>query len=118
MEAKLPGGYVVDIETVTRANTDQRRELYRDPQGLLSLQVQSIRPSGFIQTESHPNATQFVHVDRGIGRVIINGRAVALHERCALVIDPGAVHRIENPRSLPPPSATAPLLTRPDPPPL
>jgi mannose-6-phosphate isomerase-like protein (cupin superfamily) len=86
-------GFHINIENETTKNKDYRRVLYTTDQS--QLVVMSIQPGDEIGEEVH-NATQFIRVDAGNGKSIINGNKREFVDGDAIVVPAGANHNIIN----------------------
>ncbi len=64
-------GYVIQIEKETRKNADFRRVLYTGKHS--QLVVMSLKPLEEIGSETHEDRDQFFRVERGEGKVVIDG---------------------------------------------
>jgi mannose-6-phosphate isomerase-like protein (cupin superfamily) len=94
-------GYVTNIETRTLENDNYREVLFTGPND--QLVVMSIAPGDEIGMETHDDVDQFVRVEAGQGRAILDGQEHALEDGSAVVIPAGTKHNIVNV------SATEPL---------
>lgn len=86
-------GYVVDIEKVTEENTDYRRVLYTAKN--IQLVVMAIQPGDEIGMETH-HLAQFIRVEAGRGKAILDGVEHELAEDWAVIIPEGTEHNIIN----------------------
>lgn len=86
-------GYVLNIEQETINNTDYRRILYTAEH--LQLVLMSIEPGDEIGAEVH-HLTQFIRVEKGDGRAILDGVEHALPAEHAIIIPAGVNHNIIN----------------------
>lgn len=87
-------GYLVNIEEVTIANTYYRRVLYTGESS--QLVVMNLEPGVEIGEETH-ELDQFIRVESGLGKVILNGSDEhALAEDWAIIIPAGVKHNIVN----------------------
>jgi mannose-6-phosphate isomerase-like protein (cupin superfamily) len=87
-------GYVVDIEEKTLKNTCFREVLYT-AKGM-QLVVMSLRPGEEIGLEVHDDVDQFIRVEAGIGKAILDGEDHHLEDGSAVVIPAGTEHNIVN----------------------
>lgn len=87
--------FAENIEQQTLDNEDYRRVAYTVP-GSMQLVYMSILPGDDIPMEVHPNTTQFIRIESGIGIAEIDGVDHALADGVSVIIPPGAEHRIEN----------------------
>lgn len=84
-----------DIESDTAKNSAYRRVIYTVP-GRFQNVLMSLAPGETIPSEVHRQTTQFVRVESGTGRCIVDGKEYALHDGVAITIPPGARHKFEN----------------------
>lgn len=87
-------GYVTDIEKRSLENVHFREVLFTGP--LSQLVVMSIGPGEDIGSETHHGIDQFIRVESGHGRSILNGEEHELHDGSAIVIPSGVEHNIIN----------------------
>jgi mannose-6-phosphate isomerase-like protein (cupin superfamily) len=86
-------GYLTDIEKETRANDDYRRVLYTARHSQLVLM--SIEPGDEIGEETH-ELDQFIRIEAGEGKAVLDGTEHALKDGMALVIPEGTRHNVIN----------------------
>lgn len=86
-------GYVLNMEEETVHNTDYRRVLYTAEH--LQLVVMSIEPGDEIGEEVHELA-QFIRVESGKGKAILDGIEHELPDDFAVIIPAGVNHNIVN----------------------
>ncbi len=87
-------GYVVDLEKRTLQNKWFREVLFTGPQS--QLVVMSIAPGGDIGMETHGDVDQFIRIEAGKGKAILNGEEHSLEDGSAVVIPAGTEHNIVN----------------------
>ncbi len=87
-------GFVINIDQVTLENKNFRKVLYTAKHSQLVLM--SLLPKQEIGTESHPDNDQFIRVEKGEGKCIIDGHEHALSDGSAIVVPAGAKHNIIN----------------------
>lgn len=87
-------GYYVDIEKFTKENDYFREVLYTGP--LSQLVVMSLDPGEGIGLETHLETDQFIRVEGGKGKVILDGQEYALKAGLAVAIPAGIEHNIIN----------------------
>ncbi len=87
-------GYHINLEQETLTNEDYRRVLYTAPHS--QLVVMSLDPGVEIGMEVHPEHDQFIRVESGHGKAILNGEEVALMDGSGLVIPAGTEHNVIN----------------------
>ncbi|MDO8469945.1 MAG: cupin domain-containing protein [bacterium] len=93
-------GYIGNIEKVSKENGSFRKVLYTS--AYCQLVLMSIPPGGEIGEEVH-GLDQFIRVEAGEGRFILDGAAHAAADGWAIVVPAGASHNVVNT------SATEPL---------
>lgn len=86
-------GYITNIKKATRENTDYRRVLYTTKRSQLVLM--SIQPGDDIGLETH-DLDQFIRVEQGKARVILNGAEHLVEDDVAVVIPAGTRHNVIN----------------------
>jgi len=87
-------GYVTNIETATVGNINFRKVLFTSTHCQLVLMC--LQPSEEIGMEVHPDNDQFLRIEQGVGKVIMNGEAELLQEGSAIVVPAGTQHNIIN----------------------
>lgn len=93
-------GYVTNIEKDALENEYFRKVLYTS--GHLQLVVMSLKPGEDIGEEAH-QLDQFIRVERGAGKSMLDGEERVLEDGSSVVIPAGTRHNIINT------SATEPL---------
>ncbi len=93
--------FVTDIEKATIDNEFFRKVLFTAPNS--QLVVMSLKPSEEIGMEVHPHLDQFIRIEKGEGKVIMDGVETKFKDDWAMVIPAGTNHNIINT------SRTAPL---------
>lgn len=92
-------GYVVDIEKVTTENTDYRRVLYTGEHS--QLVVMSLEPGVEIGEEVH-HLDQFIRIEEGTAKVILNGTDEhVLKDDWCVIIPAGTKHNVINESDVP-----------------
>jgi len=86
-------GYIVNIEKETLENTDYRRVLYTAKNSQLVLM--NIQPGSEIGMEVH-HLDQFIRIEQGTGKAILDGVEHDLQTDFAVVVPAGAQHNILN----------------------
>jgi mannose-6-phosphate isomerase-like protein (cupin superfamily) len=92
-EAKM-SGYHTDIEKKTIENENFREVLFTGP--LSQLVVMSLKPGEDIGKETHPDIDQFIRVEGGKGKAIIDQQEYELEDGSAIVIPAGSEHNVIN----------------------
>ena len=87
-------GYTTNIEKASLENTDFRRVLYTTKNSQLVLM--SIKPGEDIGMEVHEEHDQFIRVESGFGKAIIDDNEYELEDGSAIVIPAGANHNVIN----------------------
>ncbi|OGW41774.1 MAG: cupin [Nitrospirae bacterium GWD2_57_9] len=86
-------GYVVDIEKATKENGNFRKVLYTAKNSQLVLM--SLRPGEDIGEEVH-DLDQFIRIEAGTGKAMLDGVEHGIEDDYAIVIPAGARHNIIN----------------------
>lgn len=86
-------GYVTNIEQATRDNDDYRRVLYTAKHSQLVLM--SIAPGDEIGMETH-ELDQFIRIEAGAGKTILDGVEHAIADGSAVVVPAGTKHNFVN----------------------
>ena len=87
-------GYYVDIEKRTRENKNFREVLFTGQ--LIQLVVMSLKPGEEIGLETYLNTDQFISVEAGNGKAILEGLEYELKAGSAIVIPTGTEYNIIN----------------------
>jgi len=87
-------GYIVSIEEKTMQN-DYFREVLNTSQHS-QLVVMSLNPNEEIGMEVHEIVDQFIRIEQGKGKVILNGEEQVISDGFAIVIPAGTQHNIIN----------------------
>ncbi len=86
-------GYVNNIEKLTLENENFRKVLYTAPHSQLVLM--SIAPGDDIGEEVH-HLDQFLRIEKGKGKAVLNDIEYALEDGTAVVVPAGVKHNIIN----------------------
>jgi len=86
-------GYIVNIEKITKENNNFRKVLYTAKNS--QLVVMSINPKEDIGEETH-DLDQFIRIEEGRGRAVLNGVETDIEDNYAIVIPAGTKHNIIN----------------------
>ncbi|QQS23135.1 cupin domain-containing protein [bacterium] len=86
-------GYIQNIEKLSLENTDFRRVLYTAKHSQLVLMC--IQPGDEIGQETH-HLDQFIRIEAGNGKAILDDVETALEDGFAVVIPAGTKHNIIN----------------------
>ena len=87
-------GYVINIEKKSLENSYFREVLFTGPNS--QLVVMSLEPGEDIGMETHADVDQFIRVEAGTGKAILNGEEHPLQDGSAVVIPAGTEHNIIN----------------------
>lgn len=87
-------GYNVQLEETTLKNDNFRQVLYTGPNS--QLVVMALQPGEDIGSEVHDKHDQFIRVEAGEGKAIIEEEEFALADGVAVVIPAGSHHNIIN----------------------
>lgn len=87
-------GYIQNIEEITRKNAYFRQVLYTGQHA--QLVVMSLKPGEEIGMEVHDIVDQFLRVETGEGRVIINGEEHLVKDGDAFIVPAQAKHNVIN----------------------
>ena len=87
-------GFVTNIEKDTLENENFRKVLYTAKN--MQLVVMSLNASEEIGMETHPEHDQFIRVDKGSAKAILNGEESELVDGSCVIIPAGVEHNIVN----------------------
>lgn len=87
-------GHIVDLEQETKTNNDFRRVIYTAEHSQLVLM--SLQPGEEIGLETHSDNDQFIRLDAGEGRVMLDDAEYPIKEGYGIVIPAGAKHNLVN----------------------
>jgi mannose-6-phosphate isomerase-like protein (cupin superfamily) len=87
-------GFVSNIEKDTLENSNFRKVLYTGKHSQLVLMT--LKPSEDIGMEMHDNVDQFFRIEKGTGKVIIDGVEHEISDGTAIVIPAGTNHNVIN----------------------
>lgn len=87
-------GYIENIEELTLTNTNFRKVVYTGQHA--QLVVMNLKPNEEIGFEVHEIVDQFLRVEKGRGKVIINGEERDVSDGSAIVVPAGVKHNIIN----------------------
>lgn len=87
-------GYVTNIEQDTLENDDFRRVLYTASH--MQLVLMTLQGGEEIGVEVHEKEDQFIRIEEGTGKAILNGEEYALEDGSVVVIPAGTEHNIIN----------------------
>lgn len=86
--------YVADIEEKTIQNKNFREVLNTTSHS--QLVVMALRPGEDIGTEVHGDIDQFLRIEAGTGKAILDGKEYPLKDGSAVVVPAGVEHNIIN----------------------
>jgi len=84
----------MNIEKTTLSNNNYRNVLYTSKNQ--QIVVMSIKPNDNIHKEIHKDHDQFIRIEKGVGKAIINDVEYQLSDGIALIIPAGTTHEIIN----------------------
>ncbi len=87
-------GYVDNIEKLTLENDNFRKVLYTGAH--CQLVLMSLKPSEDIGLEVHDTVDQFFRIEKGSGKVIIDGVEHEISDGSAIIIPAGTQHNLIN----------------------
>lgn len=87
-------GFIDNIEELTINNSNFRKVLFTGPKS--QLVVMNLKPGENIGMEVHPNVDQFIRIESGEGKAILNGEETDIKDDFAVVIPAGTEHDIVN----------------------
>lgn len=86
--------YHINLESETLKNENYRQVLFTGPNTQLVLMA--LAPGVEIGTEHHTGHDQFIRVEAGSGKAILDGEEIKLKDGSGLVITAGTEHNIIN----------------------
>jgi len=87
-------GFCENIEKETLENENFRKVLYTGKHSQLVLM--SLKPNEEIGMEVHQDNDQFFRIEKGMGKVIIDGNEYEVKDGSAIIIPAGAQHNVIN----------------------
>ncbi len=87
-------GFVTNIEKDTLENNNFRKVLYTGKN--MQLVVMSLEVGEEIGLETHPEHDQFIRIDEGSAKAILNGEESEMSDGSCVVIPAGVEHNIVN----------------------
>ncbi len=87
-------GYYVDIKERTRENVNFREILFTGQ--LIQLLVMSLKPGETMGLETYLDTDQFICVEEGNGKAVLDGLEYELKPGLAIIVPAGAEHNIIN----------------------
>lgn len=87
-------GYITNIEKDTLENENFRKVLYTTDKSQLVLMT--VQPGDDIGMEVHEEHDQFIRIEAGKAKVILNGEETDVEDDFAIVIPAGTEHNVVN----------------------
>ena len=87
-------GFNINLEQETLDNSNFRKVLFTGEHS--QLVVMSIAPKDDIGMEVHANIDQFIRVEAGVGKAIIDADEFDLEDGSAVIVPAGADHNVIN----------------------
>ncbi len=87
-------GYINNIEDATKENENFRKVLYTGKNS--QLVVMSLQPMEEIGSEVHPDIDQFIRIEEGVGKAVLDEVETVIEDDFAVVIPAGTEHNIIN----------------------
>ena len=87
-------GYHTDIENKSLENNYFREVLFTGPHS--QLVVMALKPGEEIGLETHGDVDQFIRVEAGQGKAVLDGKEYELADGSAVVIPAGTEHNVLN----------------------
>jgi mannose-6-phosphate isomerase-like protein (cupin superfamily) len=91
-ESDDPDGFDLDIEKSTLENTNFRKVLYTTS----NMQLVLMSVENDIGMETHDSGDQFIRIEGGKGKAIIDGRVFPIQSKTAFIIPQGSEHNVIN----------------------
>lgn len=85
-------GFVTKIETDTRDNDNFRKVIFTAPH--CQLVLMSLLPNEEIGLETHAENDQFFRIEKGSGKVVLNGEEQPIFDGFAVVVPAGVEHNV------------------------
>jgi mannose-6-phosphate isomerase-like protein (cupin superfamily) len=87
-------GYIANIEKLTLTNENFRQVLYTSQHQ--QLVVMSLLPNEDIGMETHATTDQFLRIEKGDGKVVMNGEEHIVTDGSAFIVPAGTKHNVIN----------------------
>lgn len=87
-------GYVENIEEQTLENENFRKVLFTGTN--TQLVVMNLLPNEDIGMETHDDIDQFIRIERGEGKAVLDGEEYNIEDNWAVIIPAGTEHNIVN----------------------
>lgn len=85
-------GFCENIEKATVENENFRKVLYTAHHSQLVLMA--LLPNEEIGMEVHPDNDQFFRIEKGVGRVVIDGNEYEIKDGSAIIVSAGSQHNV------------------------
>ncbi len=86
--------YKENIESETTDNTDYRRVVFTGEK--MQLVLMSLKPGEDIPNEVHTGIDQFIRIEKGHAKAVVDGKEYMLEHDDAIIIPAGKEHQIFN----------------------
>lgn len=87
-------GYIINIEAKSNENEHFREVLFTSER--IQLVVMALQPGEEIGTETHKDVDQFIRIEAGNGKAILDGEETDLADGSVIVIPAGTTHNLLN----------------------
>lgn len=87
-------GYIGNIEKETIGNDYFRKVIFTGPKS--QLVVMALKPGEEIGMEKHADTDQFIRIEAGEAKIILDGEERAVRDDFAIVIPAGTYHNVIN----------------------
>ncbi|MBU4381043.1 cupin domain-containing protein [Candidatus Parcubacteria bacterium] len=87
-------GYTGNIEELTLQNANFRQVLYTPSH--MQLVLMSLKPLEDLGLEIHETIDQFFRIEKGQGKIVMNGEETELKDGSAVVVPAGTEHNLIN----------------------
>lgn len=87
-------GFVGNIEDLTISNNNFRKVIYTGQH--VQLVVMSLNPNEDIGIEVHSTTDQFLRIEKGEGKVVMNGEEHSIKDGDAIIVPAGTEHNVIN----------------------
>ena len=91
--------YINNIEQETLQNDYFRKEVFTGDH--LQMTVMTLLPGEDIGAEIHPSTDQFLRVEQGTGKAVIDGQEYSVTDDFAIIVPAGAHHNLINTGEIP-----------------
>ena len=87
-------GFVGNIEKITLENNFFRKVIYTGQHA--QLVIMSLKPNEEIGMEVHEVVDQFLRIEKGVGKVVMNGEEQEISDGTAIFVAAGISHNVIN----------------------